>query len=153
MPRKYWMLVISPENFLLTRERGLTIQGLQTTLQRKAERVEAGDRMLFYLSGAKRFAATVTVTSKFFEDHSPVWKGHKENEDFPYRVHMEPAVILEEDEFLDVLHIGPRMEYVKKWVPEWWHLAFQGDLHIIPRRDFSLIEEEMKKVVAARAKG
>jgi len=152
MARNYWMLVISAENFRITREMGFTVQGLRTTLRRKAERVEVGDRLLFYLSWVKRFAATVTVTSTYFEDRSPVWKAHKPGEDYPYRVGIEPAVVLEEDEFLDVRQIGPRMDHVKKWTPEWWPLAFQGDLHLIPRKDFSLIEEEMKKLVSARAR-
>ena len=40
------------------------------------------------------------------------------------------------------------MEYVKKWTPERWPLAFHSTLlHLIPRKDFSFIEEEMKKVV------
>jgi len=60
--------------------------------------------------------------------------------------------VLEEEEFLDARQIGPRLDYVKKWVPEMWPLAFLGELHLIPRKDFTLIEEEMKKAVSARAK-
>ena len=152
MPRNYWMLVISPDNFHITRELGFTVQGLLTTLRRKAERVGVGDRLLFYLSRTQRFAATATVTSTYFEDHSPKWKAHKPGEDYPHRFQIEPSVVLEEDEFLDALQVGPRMEYVKKWVPERWPLAFQGDLHLIPRKDFSLVEVEMKKLVSARAR-
>jgi len=51
---------------------------------------------------------------------------------------------------MDAREISPRMEYVKKWTPEWWPLAFIGDLHLIPRKDFSLIEDEMKKLISAR---
>jgi len=152
MPRNYWMLVTSPENFCITRDLGFTVQGLRTPLRRKAERVEVGDRVLFYLSGLKRFAAAATATSTYFEDHSAVWKAHKASEDYPYRIEIEPTVVLDEDEFLDARQVAPRMDYVKKWTPEWWPLAFQGDLHLIPRKDFSLIEEEMKKLASARAK-
>ena len=54
----------------------------------------------------------------------------------------------DEVDFLDARQIGPRMEYVKKWTPERWPLAFHSTLlHLIPRKDFSLIEEEMKKIV------
>ena len=153
MPRNYWMLVISPENFRITRELGFTVQGFRSVLRRRVERMEVGDRLLFYLSWAQRFAATATVTSTYFEDHTPAWKSHKPDEGYPYRVHIEPTVDLEEDEFLDARQIGPRMEYIKKWMPEWWPLAFQGDLHLIPRKDLSLIEEEMKKVASARTRG
>ena len=152
MPRNYWMMVISPDNFQVTRQQGFRIQGLRTTLKRRAEQMEVGDRLLFYLSSLRRFAATATLTSTYTENHSPLWRNHRGNEDYPYRVNIEKAAILEEGEFLDARQIGPRMDYVKKWTPEMWPLAFHGDLHLIPRRDFSMIEEEMKKLVAARAK-
>ena len=152
MPRNYWMLVVTPENFAITRELGFTVQGFRINQRRKAERMEVGDRQLFYLSWAQRFAATATVASTFFEEHDPVWKSHKAGEDHPYRVHIEPAMVLEEEEFLDARQIGPRMDYVKRWIPEWWPLAFQGDLHLIPRKDFALIEDEMKRLVSARAR-
>ena len=151
MSRNYWMLVISLENFRITREQGFTVQGMRTSLRRKAKRMEAGDRLLFYISWAQRFAATATMTSAYFEDHSLLWKAQDPAEDYPCRVSIEPATVLEEEEFLDARQIAPRMEYVKRWVPEWWPLAFQGDLHLIPRKDFSRIEDEMKRLVSVRA--
>ena len=42
--------------------------------------------------------------------------------------------------------IAPRLEYVKRWAPEDWYMAFQGNLHLLPKSDFLLIEEEMKKL-------
>jgi hypothetical protein len=39
------------------------------------------------------------------------------------------------------------MQYVKKWAPEQWPLAFQGLLHLVPKQDFALIEDEMRKGV------
>ncbi|MBI4200513.1 MAG: EVE domain-containing protein [Chloroflexi bacterium] len=149
MPRNYWMLVLTPENIRVTREQGFTVQGFRTGLRRKVERMEVGDRLLFYLSGIRRFAATATIISTYFEDHSPHWKGSGPREDFPWRVKIEPGVVLEEDQFLDARLIAPRLEYVKRWTPEWWPLAFQGDLHLIPRADFSLLESEMREVATA----
>ena len=152
MPRNYWMLVLSPDNFLVTREQGFTVQGFRSTMRRKAERMEVGDRMLFYLSWVQKFGATATVASTHFEEHTQLWKYHKPGEAFPHRVHIEPAVVLEEEDFIDAHQIAPRMDYVKRWIPEWWPLAFQGDLHLIPRKDFALIEDEMKRLAPAPTK-
>jgi hypothetical protein len=149
-PRNYWMLVLAPENFRVTQQEGFTVQGLQRSLKKKAQRIEVGDRLLFYLSRAQQFAATATVTAPYFEDHKRLWKSIKTEEDFPHRIHIEAAEVLEDEEFMDAREISPRMEYVKKWTPEWWPLAFIGDLHLIPRKDFSLIEDEMKKLISAR---
>jgi len=62
-PRNYWMLVLAPENFRVTQQEGFTVQGLQRSLKKKAQRIEVGDRLLFYLSRAQQFAATATVTA------------------------------------------------------------------------------------------
>ena len=45
------------------------------------------------------------------------------------------------------MQLGPRLEYVKRWPPESWHLAFFETLHLIPQRDFRLLEGEMKRVL------
>ena len=151
-PRNYWMLVVTPENLGITREHGFTVQGIRSKLRKGAERMEVGDRILYYLSATQRFAATATITSTYFEDHSALWKAESQSEDYPYRVHIEPAAVMEEAEFLDARQIGPRMESVKKWTPERWPLAFVGDIHLIPKNDFAFIEEEMKKIISARAR-
>ena len=152
MSRNYWMINVTPENFAITRDLGFTVLGLQSIWRKKAQRMEPGDRLLFYIREKQTFGATANVTSTYCEEHTPVWKSHIPTEDFPYRVQTEPVVVLEEEEFLDARQIGPRLDYVKKWVPEMWPLAFLGELHLIPRKDFTLIEEEMKKAVSARAK-
>lgn len=149
-PRNYWMIVTSPNNFRATVERGFTIQGVKSTQRKKAQRFEPGDRLLYYLTGAQSFAATATVTSNSFEDATPIWHSDKPEETYPYRVNIRPEAVLEEGEWIDARQIAPRMEYVKKWPPEHWPLAFQGNLHLIPRSDFTLIEEEMRKVKAER---
>ena len=152
MPRNYWMLVLSPDNFRVTSELSFTVQGFRSAQRRKADRMEVGDRLLFYISGIQRFGATATITSTVFEEHSPVWKSPKPGEEFPYRVRIAPVATLEDDELMDARQIGPRMEYVKRWIPEWWAMAFQGELHLIPRKDFALIEDEMKFLASARAR-
>ena len=149
MPRNYWMLVTTPANYVVTRDLSFALLGLPSYLRRKAESMTSGDRLLLYVSGLQRFGATVTLTSTCFEEDTVHWRSHKLEETFPYRVSIEPAVVLDHEvDFLDARQIGPRMEYVKKWTPERWPLAFHSTLlHLIPRKDFSLIEDEMKKIV------
>ena len=35
---------------------------------------------------------------------------------------------------------------MRKWPPEDWHLAFQGNLHLLSKSDFFLLETEMLKL-------
>ena len=152
MSKTYWMLAVDQENFEITRERGFTIQGVDSRNRRKAVRMTPEDRIIYYISDRRGFAATATVTSEHFEDRSKIWKHHRSDETYPNRVEIKADSVLAEDDYLDARDIAPTLEYVKKWPPERWDLAFFGMLHIIPQRDFNLLEEEMKKVEAEAKK-
>ena len=145
------MITTSPENFRITRDNGFTVQGMKNRQRRKAQRMEPGDRIVYYITGLQRFGGTCTVTSECFEDHEPVWASEGKPDDYPWRVNIKPTAVLEEELSLDAREIGPRLEYVKRWPPESWPLAFQGNLHILPRNDFDLLEQEIQKVFATKA--
>lgn len=146
MSKTYWLIRTTDENFEITREHGFSVQGIDSRQRRKAVRMGPDDRIVYYVSDLRRFAATATVTSEHFEEHTRLWKHHQEKEDFPHRVRIRPDVVLGKERYLDGLQIGPRLEYVKKWAPEQWHLALVGTLHIIPQRDFSFLESEMRRL-------
>ena len=142
----YWMLVTTQENLDITRSRGFSMQGVDTKNRRKALRIGPEDRVLYYVSDKKGFAATATVTSDNFEDHERIWKHHDDQETFPHRVELSPDVVLDESEYVDGYQVGPTLQYVKKWPPDMWPLAFFGMLHIIPQRDFNFIESELRRI-------
>ena len=48
----YWMIVSSAENFEISRELGFLVQGIKSRHREKAERMEPGDRVLYYLDGS-----------------------------------------------------------------------------------------------------
>ena len=62
MPRSYWMVVATPENYRIARDIGFKIHGLKAHHHRKVQRIEPGDRILYYIGGSQCFAATATVT-------------------------------------------------------------------------------------------
>ena len=144
--KTYWMLVTTQENLDITRSRGFSVQGVDTKNRRKALRIGPEDRVLYYVSDKKGFAATATVTSDNFEDHERIWKHHDDQETFPHRVELSPDVVLDESEYVDGYQVGPTLQYVKKWPPDMWPLAFFGMLHIIPQRDFNFIESELRRI-------
>ena len=148
MAKNYWMLVTSPENYMITKNMGFTAQPLKGQHPRKVQRVEPGDRILFYIGGSRYFGATATVTSKYYEDATPTW--HKEgSSDWKYRVQIKPAIVLDEEQVIDARQLAPRLDYVRRWAPEDWYMAFaQSNLHLLPKKDFLLVEEEMRKLRA-----
>jgi EVE domain len=153
MPGSHWMIVMSPENFEITRERGFDVVGLKSRHRKKAERMALGDRVLFYVTGSQVFPLTATVSSTFFEDHSPIWISSERRPDVaPWRVQIRSDVVLQWYEYLDARQIAPRMLYVKRWAPEDWPLAFQGQIHLLSSQDFALIEHEMRRTIERRSR-
>ena len=145
MPANFWMIVSNADNFRITRDLGFTVQGLKVQQRRKLQRVGPGDRVLFYVSGLRRFAATATVTSSYFPEETPIWD-REGCAEWPFRIQIKPEVSLDDAQYIDANMLAPRLEYVKRWPPENWYMAFQGNLHLLPKSDFMLIEEEMKKL-------
>jgi hypothetical protein len=142
---------MSPENYAITRDMHFTLLGLRSRHRKKAERVAVGDRVLFYVLNERIFPATASVTSAYFEDRHPVWINHERRDDpFPYRVHIQPTLVLKAGEGLDAAAIAPRLLYLKRWAPEQWFLALQGDVHLLSSQDFLLVEREMERIAATR---
>jgi predicted RNA-binding protein len=142
---QYWMIVSSPDNFRKTRELGYTIQGLKSRHRRRVETMRVGDRLLYYITGRMAFAATVTVASPMYEDHTPIWRSARRDEDYPWRVHIRQDVILEDVDWIPAKDLAYRLDYVRKWPPEHWTLAFQGHIHALPRNDFAIVEDEIAR--------
>jgi hypothetical protein len=53
--------------------------------------------------------------------------------------------VLNRKNYIDARLIAPRMQYVRKWTPESWPWAFLGLLHLIPKEDFAMLEDEVRK--------
>ena len=138
---QYWMVVSSPDNLRKTREHGWSIQGLKSRHRRRVETMRIGDRMLYYVTGRMGFAATVTVASPMYEDHTPIWRSARRDEDYPWRVHIRPDFVLDDADWVPAKELAYRLDYVRKWPPEHWTLAFQGHIHMLNRNDFAIIED------------
>ena len=150
MAKNYWMVVMTPEDFAITKERGFDLHGMRSRHRRRAQRMEPDDMVLIYVNGIRKWTAITHITSRYFESDEPIWQSLGRSDAFPFRVKTAPSIVLEEDDYIDARIIGPRLEYVKRWVPERWPLAFMDTLHLLPQRDFRLIEGEMRKIVTGR---
>ncbi len=142
----YWIVVGSEENMRIAEARGFDIFGFKSTRRAEASRIKPGDRLIFYLTKIMKFGGLAEVTSEYYEDHTKVFRSTKKPaEDYPFRVNAKPIVVLSPDQYLDVKEIAPGLEFTKKWPPEHWRLAFQGNLHEIPESDYKRIEGLMRQ--------
>ncbi len=150
----YWIIVSSIDNWRRTAEHGFTLQGMKSRHRKKAERMRPGDKIAYYVTGVKAFAGTATITSTFFEDHEPIWTSNNKkraDEDYPFRVRIEPDIVLDEAAFVPAEGIARRMIYASKWPAANWTLAFQGNVHSIPAEDYHLIHEALTGITATPA--
>jgi hypothetical protein len=142
----YWIIVGSPDNFKRTAERDFTIQGIKSRHRKKAERMKPGDKIIYYLTGIKVFAAISTITSPYFESHERIWQSgdpKKEAEDYPFRVEIARDLVLDDADFVPAEGVARRMVYVSKWPAANWTLAFQGNVHEIGQGDYDLIRDAL----------
>ncbi len=149
MPRNFWMIICNEENFDITRGLDFKAQGLKSEYRRKVQRVEKNDRLLYYVSGIRKFTATATVTAPYQEVDDGTWR-NEGSATWPYRVEIKPELVLDNDQYIQAGLLAHRLDYIRRWPPENWYMAFQGNLHLLPKGDFFLIEEEMKKLKFGR---
>ena len=147
---KTWILTGSLENFRINADRGFDVIGFKERRRRQAEEFEPGDEIAFYVTGVQAFGGIARVKSEMFEDRTPIWpQGKKKKpEPYPWRVEAEPVLVLNEGDFVPAEELATELEHVRKWPPEHWHLAFQGQLRTIGEADAALLRERLEAAAA-----
>jgi hypothetical protein len=140
-----WILTGSVENFRINVARGFDPIGFKERRRNQAAEVEPGDEIVFYLTGVQAFGGIARVRSRMFEDRTPIWPqgAKKRPEDYPWRVEAEPVAVLDERAFVAAEPLVAELEHTRKWPPEHWHLAFQGQLRTVGDADARLLRERI----------
>ncbi len=151
---KSWILTGSLENFRINVERGFDMIGFKERRRRQAEEFEPGDEVFFYVTGVQAFGGLARVRSEMFEDRTRIWPGKKrrpqkpppdqEPEIYPWRVEAEPVLVLAEKDFVPAEELATELEHIRKWPPDHWHLAFQGQLRTISEADAELLQNRLR---------
>jgi predicted RNA-binding protein len=150
---KSWILTGSLENFRINVQRSFDVIGFKERRRRQADEMEPGDEIFFYVTGVQAFGGLARVKSEMFEDRTRIWPEKKgKPETYPWRVEAEPVLVLPEDRFVPAEELATELEHVRKWPPDHWHLAFQGQLRTIGEADAALLREWLAvRTIAARA--
>jgi EVE domain-containing protein len=143
-----WVLTGSLENFRVNVERGFDLIGLKERRRKQATELEPGDEVVFYVTRVQAFGAIARVRSAMFEDRTPIWPGAPgKRDDYPWRVEAEPVVVLDERDFVEAEELAGQLEHVRKWPPEHWQLAFQGQLRPVGDDDATLLRRRIESAV------
>jgi hypothetical protein len=145
-----WILTASPENHEATAAHGFHVIGLKERRHRQALEVETGDRIVLYLTRVMRFAASIRVTGGLYEDRAKLWPGKPGKADaYPWRFPTEPELVLDEPDWLEAEGVKDELEHIRKWPPEHWKLAFQGQVRTVSDHDADLLLERMRSRAGA----
>jgi len=140
---KYWLIVTSYENFKYDREiLRFNYQGLPHRFRKQVQRMQIGDKVVYYIMKLQKFGATATIIGDYIEDYSKLWID--DDEMWPARRKSKPDIILSDDELIDVKRLVNDLSFIKR--KDFWGVFFQGSIRNIPEDDFRLIESEMKKI-------
>jgi EVE domain len=147
-----WVLTGSLDNFKATREHDFGVIGAKEKRRNMAEQIEPGDRIVFYVTGVQAFGGIIRVTGEMFEDRTPLWPGKPGKRDpYPWRFDTEPVVTLDEDRFVPAGDVVAELEHARKWPPQHWHLAFQGQLRTVSNADARLLERRIREAAGSTA--
>lgn len=144
-----WLLVSSPDNFETSRARGFDIAGMKSRHRKKAERVAPGDRVIYYLVGVKSVGGLSEVTGTYFEDETKIWESNKPGELYPFRFPVKLIYARDKGDYLPMESLVHTLTYPKRWPPQHWTLAFQGNVHVLSDDDYALIAEALQCPVTA----
>jgi predicted RNA-binding protein len=146
-----WILTGSQENYEATREHGFSVIGIKERNRTRALQIEPGDRIVLYVTKVMAFAGSILVTGEMYEDRAKIWPGKPGKADaYPWRFQTEPEIVLDEDDWVPAETLSTKLEHIRKWPPEHWKLAFQGQLRTVSEKDAKLLVKRMG-AVAARA--
>ena len=143
---KTWILTGSPENFAATREHGFRVIGMKEGRRNMAEQMEPGDLIVFYLTRVKAFGGAVRITGEMYEDRTKIWPGQARARSIPTRgaSRPSPSWCSTRTTGCRPRTLAPELEHARKWPPEHWTLAFQGQLRTVSDADRDLILDRMR---------
>ena len=138
-----WCLTTSPDNFAKTADLGWKIQGIKSRRGKTARDIHPGDKLVYYVTKHVAFGGIAEITSDVFEDHEEIWTS-KPGEDYPWRFEIQPEVVITDPErWVPAADVQEDLEFPRKWPPDHWKLAFQGNIRAWPDHDYEVVRHAL----------
>ncbi|MBM26408.1 MAG: hypothetical protein CL760_12180 [Chloroflexi bacterium] len=141
MSKNFWMSVQKLDDFENLKKEDFKEIIIPKNSHKKANRMETNDRLIFYITELKKWAASATIDSHNFS------KEENPQEDLVYKASISINCLLNEDDYIKGVILGPTLYFLRNWSPEKWDLAFTDPLYLLPRQDFKVIEGEMERII------
>jgi hypothetical protein len=142
----YYLNLFSPQTWETCKQGGYTLSGFSPRQRKTAQKIKPGDILLCYLVGLSRWCGALRVTSKVFEDTTPVFS---DPDPFTIRFQVEPIHVFEPEQSVptlldEVWNTLSLTRDIQKGATG-WAVGFRGSLRSILREDGDFIMSLLAK--------
>ena len=140
---KYWLDLFTGKTWEEFLKNGADVTGFRETRRRVAQKINAGDYLICYLTGLSRLIGILEVKSKCYFDKTPIWA----DEAFPCRFKVKAIYALDAktavpiQELKDKLSMFRNMKSKRSWIG-----PLRGSPAEFSTQDGEIIVEAIKNV-------
>lgn len=144
--RNYWLDLFTSQTWEEFIKAGASVSGFRESRWGYVQKMDRGDYLLCYLTGASRWVGILEVASKPFKDEAPIWK----DEVFPCRVNVKAVAMLTPETGIPVKDMREQLSAFKLTKDNPYSLAWTGKFRGSPAK-WSVTDGEavLAAVVAA----
>jgi len=144
---KYYLDLFSPETAIAFQNSPMNISGFRPSRKSYVnnQKMGPGDRLICYLTRLQRFVGVLEITSKPFEDDTPIFV--KEDDPFTLRFNVKPVVWLSFEKSIPIHHdiLWNNLSFTRgrnKDDLRWTHMVFSSP-KLWPQEDCKLLEKAL----------
>jgi len=99
----YYVNLFSPETYEAFTKSGQNISGFRVSQEHAARRIKIGDKFICYMTKLSRWVGILEVTSKYFQDASPIF--YPADDPFTIRFKVKPLAWLPKEKAIPIRNI------------------------------------------------
>lgn len=139
----YFVNLFSPETYEAFTKSGKQISGFRLRQLNAANRVKVGDKLICYMTKLSRWVGVLEVTSKYFQDSSPIF--YPADDPFVIRFKVEPIAWLPKEKALPIRdsEIWDTLSFTKGYDinSSFWTGKLRNSLNPLDEKDGKFLEQ------------
>jgi predicted RNA-binding protein len=141
----YYTDLFSPETYEAFSNSERNISGFRVRQKNAAGRINIGDKLVCYITKLSRWVGILEVTSKYFEDNTPIF--YPVDDPFIIRFNVKPIVWLTKEKALPIRdnRIWNELSFTKNYNKNSssWTGKFRNSLNLIDDNDGNFLEQAL----------
>jgi hypothetical protein len=133
----YWLDLFTVQTYEEFQKAGAKVSGFRDRQRNRCQRLQAGDKLLCYLTGISRWVGVLTVTGAAYRSEDRIW----EMEVFPVRLPVEADILLPPEHGIPHPTLMPSLHSPAKA----WAGLLRGSPNLLKAEDGRAILEAIQK--------